>query len=445
MRMPVRARRASPDLVLVVTGALLAALTWHAPYAGTFDRTLLVIGLQLALFGAAVAAVLRLASSRLTLAIVLAFSALFRLAALDYTPFLSSDVYRYVWDGRVQAAGVNPYRYVPSDPALAHLRDDVVYVNMNRRETARTIYPPVAEMLFHGVTRVHDSVFAMRVAMVGFEALGIAGIAVLLGWLSLPRAWILLFAWHPLAVWEIASSGHLDGVVLAAMAGAFLADHRGRTRLAVVLIGLAGLVKLYPLAILPAVWRRRDWGALAMVVLMAAAAYTPYAIGAGWAVLGYLPGYIAEEGFQTGDRFFLIDLLRRTTGISLSATVYMAAAALGLAVLAGGVVLRGPFTGVGRVRAALVLAATATLVISPSYPWYFLWLLPCLAVVPSVPLLVLTAAGFVQYVRHVPGTTATGFDLNVVQYVGFAAVAAVSVLARRPGRPARALRSGDAA
>ncbi len=434
------------DLLLGVTGVVLAALYWYVPYAGPSERSLGVIGVQLLLFALAAVAVVRSSHSRATLPVVIVFAAVFRVAALDYTPFLSSDVYRYVWDGRVQAAGINPYLYVPADPALADLRDDVVYVNMNRRESARTIYPPVAEMLFCAITRVHDSVFAMRVAMVAFEALAIAALVTLLGWLSLPRAHILLFAWHPLAVWEIASSGHLDAVVLAAIGGALLAHARGRSRLAMVLVGAAALVKIYPLALLPAFWRRWDWTALALVAVMILAAYAPYAAGAGWGVLGYLPGYIAEEGFHTGDRFFLIDFLRRTLEVTLRPALYLTAAATVLAGLAAWIIARGPLGGRRQTAAVLLLAATATLVVSPAYPWYFLWLLPCLAVVPSVPLLVVTGAGFVQYVRHVPGSTVSGYDLNVVQYVGFAIVALVTGvvrLARR--RRARAVPPGDPA
>jgi hypothetical protein len=442
--MPGRPVAGRIDLLLGVTGVVLAALYWHAPYAGPFDRSLGVIGIQLVLFAMAAVAVVRSSHSRVTLPIVVVFAAFFRLAALDYTPFLSSDVYRYVWDGRVQAAGINPYRYIPADPALADLRDDVVYVNMNRRDSARTIYPPVAEMLFYAITRVHDSVFAMRVAMVAFEALALAALVTLLGWLSLPRAHILLVAWHPLAVWEIASSGHLDAVVLAAMGGAFLAHERGRSRLAMALIGAAGLVKIYPLALLPAFWRRWDWKGPALLAGMIVAAYAPYAVGAGWGVLGYLPGYIAEEGFRTGDRFFLIDFLRRALEVTLSPAVYIAAAGVGLAGLTAWIVARGPLGGRRQAAAVLLLAASATLVVSPAYPWYFLWLLPCLAVVPSVPLLFLTGAGFVQYVRHVPGSTTTGYELNVVQYVGFAIVAMAAGLVRLAGRP-RALRPGDRA
>ena len=85
-------------------------------------------------------------------------------------PRTSDDAYRYVWDGRVQAAGINPYRYAPADPALAELRDDAIFPKINRAEYAVTIYPPVAQMFFFLVTRLGENVTTMRLAMLGCEA-----------------------------------------------------------------------------------------------------------------------------------------------------------------------------------------------------------------------------------------------------------------------------------
>ena len=65
-----------------------------------------------------------------------------RLGLLFAEPYLSTDIYRYIWDGRVQAAGINPYRYMPIAPELSHLRDAAIFPNINRPDYAVTIYPP---------------------------------------------------------------------------------------------------------------------------------------------------------------------------------------------------------------------------------------------------------------------------------------------------------------
>src|SRR5215510_10638899 len=112
---------------------------------------------------------LRSRDSRSLLVLGLIFAGLFRCSILFFPPYLSDDIYRYVWDGRVQAAGINPYRYIPADESLANLRDDKIYPNINRRDYARTMYPPVAEGAFLLITRFGVSVTWMKVAMVGFE------------------------------------------------------------------------------------------------------------------------------------------------------------------------------------------------------------------------------------------------------------------------------------
>src|SRR6185437_9152024 len=99
-----------------------------------------------------------------------------RAYVLLFDPMLSSDMYRYVWDGKVQAAGINPYRYIPDDPALAPLRDDAIYPNVNRHEYAPTIYPPMAQIIFAAVARVSPTVTAMKAAMVGFEIIAVIAI-----------------------------------------------------------------------------------------------------------------------------------------------------------------------------------------------------------------------------------------------------------------------------
>src|SRR3954467_15419637 len=97
------------------------------------------------------------APTRTGLFVVLGFALAMCLLLVGEEPFLSTDLYRYIWDGRVQAAGINPYAYVPADPALAALRDAAIYPHINRADYAVTAYPPVAQMFFLAVTRVAET------------------------------------------------------------------------------------------------------------------------------------------------------------------------------------------------------------------------------------------------------------------------------------------------
>jgi hypothetical protein len=125
-----------------------------------------------AVYFGAVRLILRNAWPCGTVWIVLGVAVALRMLLLTVPPTLSSDIYRYLWDGRVQANGINPYRYIPADPALASLRDAAIYPQINRADYARTFYPPFAQMAFAAVGRIWDSVMGMRLAMLGFEAPG---------------------------------------------------------------------------------------------------------------------------------------------------------------------------------------------------------------------------------------------------------------------------------
>ncbi len=205
-------------LVLALVG-LAAAATW----VGRQTSDLLFYAGALAQSGLAVAAAaLALRSrARAALPLVVAAGIALRLAFLPTVPNLSGDVYRYIWDGRVVAAGFNPYLHVPADPALAALRDPAQYGLIDKRDYAVTIYPPVAEALFALVTRLSTGVLAMKAAMVLLEGLAVLAVARLMRRLGRPRAWLALYLLHPAPVWEIAGNGHADAAVMAAMFGAF--------------------------------------------------------------------------------------------------------------------------------------------------------------------------------------------------------------------------------
>ena len=92
------------------------------------------------------------------LAIVIAVAVMTQIIAIQHEPLLSTDIYRYIWDGRVQAQGLNPYQYLPADPLLAYLRNSVIYPLINRADYARTPYPPIAELFFffgHESGKIH--------------------------------------------------------------------------------------------------------------------------------------------------------------------------------------------------------------------------------------------------------------------------------------------------
>ena len=332
------------------------------------------------LYFAAIAQLQRAPLPRAALWIVLGVALVTRLIALAGPPFLSSDIYRYVWDGRVQAAGINPYRYIPDAPALAPLRDAAIYPHIGRRDTARTIYPPVAQMLFFGVTRIGATIFTMKAAMLALELLAIGVMLHLLRVAGRPQAAILIYAWNPLTPWEFAGNGHIDAAALVFIALALLAATWRRTGLAALALAAATLCKLLPVALAPALWRRWDRLLPAAFVAAVAVAYLPY-LGAGTHILGYLPGYTKEEGLRSGRGIEWLDLVGHVVTLPRwVGPAYVGLALLLLAALALRIAWRPalPLDPAARLRIIgrdmLVLATATTAVLTPHYPWYYGWL-----------------------------------------------------------------------
>jgi len=387
---------------------------------------------------------------RHAMVIVTAAAIAMRLLTVTTPPLLSTDLYRYVWDGRVQAAGVNPYLHLPADPALAVLRDtgagpDAIYPNINRADFAPTIYPPAAQAIFAAVGLTWPTIWGVKAAMLAFDALAAATALLLLRAARLPLERVLIYAWNPLTVWEFAGGGHIDAAALALSALALLAAARCRPGWAGAALALAILCKLLPAALFPAIWRRWDLRMPLICAAVIAAGYAYYA-GAGWRVLGYLPGYASEEGLSTGGGFFALRLLQLMVPVpNWAGPAYLAAAFACLMALAARVSFQAPLPvdPVPRTitisRDALWLGTGVVVALSPHYPWYFTALTIPSVLVPTRGVLWLTLAAPVLYLDHGLGNLAA----PAVVFVPFAILLARDLL-RRPAtsRPALAVKGG---
>jgi alpha-1,6-mannosyltransferase len=346
------------------------------------------------------------ADSGRALATILIVGLTMRLLLLPGWP-VSTDIYRYVWDGRVQGAGINPYLHLPADAILAGLRDGTIYPYINRADYAPTIYPPMSQIVFYLITRISEATLVMKAAMVAFEGLAVWTILQLLAARGLPRSRIVLYAWHPLPLWEFARSGHIDIVAIAFLLLAFLAVERRSPILAGIALGAGVLVKYFPIVTGPALYRRWDWRLPIAFVATVAVLYLPY-VGAGAKVLGFFGRYLTEEGIDRGSGIFLWRLIGAIIPLQDQAfTFYLPAAAVVMAALALFVVMREQRPG-ADIAGAMLLAVTFTILFSPHYTWYFAWLVPFLCFYPVIGVVYLTCASSYLYFAHWPPTVPEG-------------------------------------
>jgi len=256
-------------------------------------------------------------------------------------------------------------------------------------------------MLFEAVAAVSQTPFAIKLAMTLCEAISCGCMVLLLGRAGLPRTRVLIYAWHPLAIWEYAGNAHVDAAATAWIAVALVAaTSRNVWVRAAAGIALAGatLTKFLPVVVTPAFWRR-DLRLPLAFALTVIGAYACYA-SVGWKVLGFLGGYSHEEGLTGGGGVYWLRLLAHIVTLPpWAGRAWLGFAAVLLASLALAVTFRAPRTNSPNEIAApaLVLATALIVTLTPHYAWYFGWLAFLACLVPWRSVLWLTTASVVLY------------------------------------------------
>jgi alpha-1,6-mannosyltransferase len=378
----------SPLLRLAGTGAVLFALTLLTPFAfkTAGDNAYIALTVSAGLLTIVATRVAERAPPDRALWLIFALGILLRAYLLLFDPLLSSDIYRYVWDGRVQAAGINPYRYFPADEALAFLRDGAIFPHINRVDSAVTIYPPVAQFFFFVVTRIDENVTTMRLAMLGCECVTVTLIMLLLRRMNRPVTRVIAYLWHPLPLWEIANGGHVDALMVALMLLGLWIALTGHALRGAVWITFAALVKPFAAPALAGIWRPWDLKMPLVVIAAAALCYLPY-LSVGWGVFGFLTkGYLTEEGISAGYDLWLLSLWRLVFGEHQGDVVaYVVLAALVLLFKGLSVARSAHHTIASNLADINMLLLMALLLLSPNYPWYFVVITPFAALCGSPP------------------------------------------------------------
>jgi len=354
--------------------------------------------------------------------------ALMQAAALLGPPTTSDDFQRYVWDAKVQLAGIDPYRYAPSDPALAHLRDEQLFPGNEpvcthypfpggctqiNRPTVHTVYPPVAEATFD-LTRLFSlGGRGYHLPLQVAAALGVMATTVLLIRLSALRdapPWpIAAWALSPVVAIEATSNAHIEWLVALCCVASLLATRTGRKATGGLFIGAAIATKLYP-GFFIVTMGRKPLRAIAAAACFVVLVYLPHVIAVGPRVLGYLPQYLKDESYSSGSRYVLVS---HVVGAHLA--TYVAPL-----VLAGGLVWLWWKGTASQVEVTAVSAAGLYLVVtSPFYAWYSLILIAVVAASGRLEWLWIAFAPTLVYLTkdiHLSGTAAVdiGYGIGTV-------------------------------
>jgi hypothetical protein len=360
------------------------------------------------------------------------------LAALWHVPFLltppgsDDDIHRYVWDGRVQRLGYNPYIVVPSDPALGGLHTPETRTLNN--PDVPSPYPAGAQLFFRAVTAIRESVFALKVA---FVVCDLAIVLVLLDILRSSRQgahWVLAYAWNPLLATEVAGSGHIDIVGALLLLVSFAALGRRWRALAAVAFGLAVAVKFLPIVLLPLYWKRVRMHDAALAAAVVGVLYLPF-LSHGRIPIGSLGTYV--QSFRFNDPVFAA--LERVAAPQL---------AVGLAVVVGLLTAIWQRSKAPAVSSdAFVWPMAASLLCAPVvYPWYLLWLVPFVRSASTLPVIIWTVSIIpTYYVWHLRTLGRPWLVPGWIMLLEYGAVATAGAIIgfRQFRRPAVSERSTD--
>jgi alpha-1,6-mannosyltransferase len=325
-------------------------------------------------------------SDRLLIGVILAVAVICRLTLLFSPPTLSDDIFRYVWDGKMQNQGINPYLYPPEAPEIDHLRDEF-HVDINNKHIS-TIYPPLTEMMF----RLTDFIWHHPVAMkILFTLCDLWIIVLIFGMLrdkQLPMSRALIYAWNPLVMVEFAGSGHNDTLALGLMLAALLAIKARKPIPAMAYLAFSFLAKFFAVVLIPEFYRvirriKPFW----LIPLIVIVFYLPY-IDAGAQLFHGLMVY--GDKWRFNDSIFSI-LVYTTGSLTYAKGI--------IAVLFSGIVLFRFFLPGDPYKTAYWIVGAYLLLTPTLQPWYMVWLIPFLCLYPNRAWILLT--GLIPISYHV--------------------------------------------
>ena len=425
--------RSARAWLLLAGGEIVAASFLAIPDA----RSSLAIFLILCGAGSVLALAAARSLSASTLAFVLLCGGLFRATLVLRPPDLSDDLNRYLWDARVAAAGISPYAYVPSDPAVAHvapaLRARVPHADV------RTVYPPVAQAVFRAGGALGGEGFALK----GLFALADLSIVALLASLGGPGAGFAsaLYAFHPLPIFESAGEGHVDSLGVALLLASLVFLQRGRSVRAGIGLALSVLTKyVSAFAVLPLL-RRGRLRLAASALAVGAAVWIAWSRGAVTPV-GGLGDYATRWEFNSLAYPALTGVLNDFAVPGRAKRVFQglkehlhhpgwmqplfpyfyaeffARAALAVALVLALVAIAWR---VRNTETAVFASLAAALLASPTLqPWYLLWILPFAALAREPGFLFLCFAAPLSYGLLYPVHGLTAGRILLLEYGPFA-------------------------
>lgn len=330
-------------------------------------------------------------------ALIVVFAVLLRFAAWNVSPVYTTDYYRYVWDGKVAASGINPYKYSPVANELKELRDGEMFDKINFKKVP-TGYGPAAEVVFTSFYRLAgEDLQVWRKLFFLMETFVLALVFALVMQAGLPPARAAIYAYNPLVLLELCANMHVDSLMMVFLLGCFIAAFAGGKYLAALLLSAATLVKFFPALLFPAaiafIKNRKPISAkeiFLMAIVFSAAIFAPVYFYSR-AGANFLEGLKYFASGLTPTRFspyYFIEAISGQSGGRIICAALMMVFAL------------AAFSHRAKSNKHLYLACLLTIIVllSPAQrPWYFVWAIPFCCVRPVFSIILMSCASLLTY------------------------------------------------
>ncbi len=354
-------------------------------------------------------------------AAIIGFGLLFRIVFFFSNPIQENDFYRYLWDGRVMAAGINPYMVAPDDindyenktafiMKLRKLRDSDPYLKNTvlpriGHSKVNTIYPPVAQAIFAAVGVFKGKTAMLRTVLLMFDLACMVLIVLLLRQLKLPAWAVVIYAWSPIIIKEFANAMHMDVIPISFMLAALLLAVKDRWVLATMFLAIATLSKFFPILLLP-FFLKRFWTRHPKQALYAAGIFGTVVAA------GFLP--FLEKNLSVFSGLFIYARDWQVNAPVFSALNMLSTLIIGAQnsqilarVLSGVLISMVVLTCMLRqkdmpetiVQTSLIAMSALFLIGPTGYPWYFAWVLCLCAVMPAKTLILCSGLIPLYYLR----------------------------------------------
>jgi hypothetical protein len=317
------------------------------------------------------------------LLLIVGFALLFRATLIFSAPSLSDDIYRYIWDGKLVVEGINPYSHVPGSIELSNLRDSQ-YDTINHKDIG-TPYGPLTISVFAAVQLVSDSVLLMKVPFILFDCFSMILIVRMLSLNGLSTNNVVVYAWNPLVLMEVAGSGHNDSLGICMLLFALYCVQRKKSYAASFGMAFAFLSKYFSLLLLPIILKHISVQNRFLVVVIALLGYLPFATHMETHILNILT---VGALWQFNDSLFSLLLIAVPSPTIAKALVIIIMTALAV------LVWRSNWS---PVKGSMIMIGSALLLTTTVQPWYLLWIAPFLCFSLNRAWLLLTGLVMLSY------------------------------------------------